>query len=166
MYQPWKTNSTHPENNCAEHMKQKINKHAPDEANLKFYQRNQVISWQRVRSNPFFNLKICNLVALISRILSLTVHGVTQCNLLTYVCSAVEIRKKSHFVGSPHLTGKLNIDYHTLLTMSVLFILTTAVSCTSPHDSGHNYSSCGLISSDSRSLNEKGNIYKRIDSTF
>lgn len=41
-----------------------------------------------------FNLKICNLVALISRILSLTVQGVIQCNLLTYVCSAGEIRKK------------------------------------------------------------------------
>lgn len=50
--------------------------------------------------------------------------------------------------------------------MSVLFILTTAVSRTSPHDSGHNYSSCGLISSDSRSLNEKVQIYKCIDYKF
>lgn len=41
------------------------------------------------------NLKICNLAALISRIWSLTVHGVTLCNLLTWLhWSAV---KESHF---------------------------------------------------------------------
>lgn len=65
------------------------------------------------------------------------------------ICAATEI--KEAFYGKS--TRKLNIDYYQLPTKSVLFILTTAVSRASLHDSGDNYSSCGLISSDSRSLN-------------
>lgn len=95
-----------------------------------------------------------NLKDLISE--EIILYNPMNCHLS--VCSAAEILKKGHFVGSPHRRGKLNTDYCTL--MSVLLILTTAVSRTAPHDSGHNYSSCGLISSDSCSLNEKVHKYK------
>lgn len=57
------------------------------------------------------NLKICNLAALISRIWSLTVHGVTQCNLLTWLHWSGA--KESHFgAGSSWSTSQRNRGFH------------------------------------------------------
>lgn len=40
VHQSWETNSTHSENNRAEHMKQKLNIHTSDEPNARVFQRN------------------------------------------------------------------------------------------------------------------------------
>lgn len=60
------------------------------------------------------NLKICNLAALISRIWSLTVHGVTQCNLLTWLHWSGA--KESHFEREVH-------DQHLRETEDFILIL-------------------------------------------
>lgn len=112
------------------------------------------------------NLKICNLAALISRIWSLTVHGVTQCNLLTWLHWSGA--KESHFerkVPDQHLRetedfililcSDYNLHHFLVTTGQQGPGLTTAVGRAPPHDSGHDDSAGGIVSPDSRPLVEK-----------